>query len=211
MKAETAAVVDAPPKPGTRTLPLWRERVRNQCRRFARSRSRSSTSRSSTPTRGGGKTSWRTGRDGGPIALLSSRPIQPSEWRPLSTGSARRAPKADSAHDGDPAGPPLPQRAPAESRSTDDGRGAYTLEKAGPGRYFDGCVASVLAYEAAAQIEPEPPLMIALGLSAEPQRRSSCPTTSCRRRRPTACSCSPTSTCSATTTRQPRNCSRYGK
>jgi hypothetical protein len=34
----------------------------------------------------------------------------------------------------------------------EDGRGRYTLEKAGPGRLIDACVASVLAVEAAAQI-----------------------------------------------------------
>jgi hypothetical protein len=34
----------------------------------------------------------------------------------------------------------------------DDGRGRCTLEKAGPGRLIDACVASVLAVEAAAQI-----------------------------------------------------------
>ena len=42
-----------------------------------------------------------------------------------------------------------------------DGRGMWTLEKAGPGRLIDGCVAAVLALEAAAllpgeRIEPEP-------------------------------------------------------
>jgi phage terminase large subunit-like protein len=35
----------------------------------------------------------------------------------------------------------------------EDGRGRYTLEKAGPGRLIDGCVAAILAYEAATQIE----------------------------------------------------------
>ena len=35
----------------------------------------------------------------------------------------------------------------------EDGRGSYTLEKAGPGRLIDACVAAVLAVEAAAQIE----------------------------------------------------------
>jgi hypothetical protein len=35
----------------------------------------------------------------------------------------------------------------------EDGRGRYTLEKAGPGRLIDALVASVLAYEAAAQVE----------------------------------------------------------
>jgi phage terminase large subunit-like protein len=35
----------------------------------------------------------------------------------------------------------------------EDGRGRYTLEKAGPGRLIDALVASVLAYEAATQIE----------------------------------------------------------
>jgi hypothetical protein len=34
----------------------------------------------------------------------------------------------------------------------ESGLGRYTLEKAGPGRLIDGLVASVLAYEAAAQI-----------------------------------------------------------
>jgi hypothetical protein len=39
----------------------------------------------------------------------------------------------------------------------EDGRGRYTLEKAGPGRLIDALVASVLAYEASAQIaEPVP-------------------------------------------------------
>jgi phage terminase large subunit-like protein len=33
----------------------------------------------------------------------------------------------------------------------EDGRGSYLLEKAGPGRLIDACVASVLAYEAASQ------------------------------------------------------------
>jgi phage terminase large subunit-like protein len=37
----------------------------------------------------------------------------------------------------------------------EDGRGRYTLEKAGPGRLIDALVASVLAYEAVAQV-PEP-------------------------------------------------------
>jgi hypothetical protein len=34
------------------------------------------------------------------------------------------------------------------------GLGRYTLEKAGPGRLIDACVASVLAYEASTQIAP---------------------------------------------------------
>ena len=39
----------------------------------------------------------------------------------------------------------------------EDGRGRYTLEKAGPGRLIDACVAAVLAVEAAAQyVEPPP-------------------------------------------------------
>ncbi|HEV8105560.1 MAG TPA: hypothetical protein VGP69_17650 [Gaiellaceae bacterium] len=37
----------------------------------------------------------------------------------------------------------------------EDGRGRYTLEKAGPGRLIDACVAAALALEAAAQM-PEP-------------------------------------------------------
>jgi phage terminase large subunit-like protein len=45
----------------------------------------------------------------------------------------------------------------------EDGRGRYTLEKAGPGRPIDACVASVLAVEAAAQImnldKPDPVFM----------------------------------------------------
>lgn len=36
----------------------------------------------------------------------------------------------------------------------EDGRGRYMLEKAGPGRLIDGCVASVLAYEASVLAEP---------------------------------------------------------
>lgn len=35
----------------------------------------------------------------------------------------------------------------------EDGRGRYILEKAGPGRLIDGCVAAVLAYEGAAQMD----------------------------------------------------------
>jgi phage terminase large subunit-like protein len=40
----------------------------------------------------------------------------------------------------------------------EDGRGRYTLERAAPTRFIDACVATVLAIEAAAQIEetPEP-------------------------------------------------------
>jgi hypothetical protein len=34
----------------------------------------------------------------------------------------------------------------------DEGRGRYAIEKAGPGRLIDACVASMLAYEASAQI-----------------------------------------------------------
>jgi phage terminase large subunit-like protein len=44
-----------------------------------------------------------------------------------------------------------------------DGRGTYTLEKAGPGRLIDGCVAALLAFEAHTQIapvEPEPEILI---------------------------------------------------
>jgi phage terminase large subunit-like protein len=45
----------------------------------------------------------------------------------------------------------------------EDGRGRYTLEKPGPGRLIDGCVAAVLAVEAAAQImdesKPDPSFM----------------------------------------------------
>jgi len=45
----------------------------------------------------------------------------------------------------------------------DDGRGMYILEKAGPGRLIDGCVAAVLATEGAAQLvekaEVEEPLI----------------------------------------------------
>jgi phage terminase large subunit-like protein len=39
----------------------------------------------------------------------------------------------------------------------EDGRGRYTLEKAGPGRLIDACVAAVLATEAASSIMNEPP------------------------------------------------------
>jgi phage terminase large subunit-like protein len=35
----------------------------------------------------------------------------------------------------------------------EDGRGRYLLEKAGPGRWIDGCVAAVLAVEAASMVE----------------------------------------------------------
>jgi phage terminase large subunit-like protein len=42
----------------------------------------------------------------------------------------------------------------------EDGRGRYTLEKAGPGRLIDACVAAVLAVEAAAQMPaPKPELV----------------------------------------------------
>lgn len=42
-----------------------------------------------------------------------------------------------------------------------DGRGLYLLEKAGPGRLIDACVASVLAFEAAAQIQAHTAWMMA--------------------------------------------------
>jgi phage terminase large subunit-like protein len=45
----------------------------------------------------------------------------------------------------------------------EDGRGRYTLEKAGPGRLIDAAVAAVLAVEAAAQMpEPKPKPFIAI-------------------------------------------------
>jgi hypothetical protein len=45
----------------------------------------------------------------------------------------------------------------------EDGRGRYTLEKAGPGRLIDACVAAVLAVEAAAQMpEPAPKPFVAV-------------------------------------------------
>jgi phage terminase large subunit-like protein len=60
-------------------------------------------------------------------------------------------------HDGDPglARHVLNARLRKVGRD-EDGRGRYSLEKAGPGRLIDACVASVLAYEAAALIEEEP-------------------------------------------------------
>jgi len=45
----------------------------------------------------------------------------------------------------------------------EDGRGRYTLEKAGPRRLIDACVASVLAYAALAQVDQgsqEPLVMV---------------------------------------------------
>jgi hypothetical protein len=42
-----------------------------------------------------------------------------------------------------------------------DGRGLYLLEKAGPGRLIDACVAAVLAFEAAAQIVTVEPFVTA--------------------------------------------------
>ena len=46
----------------------------------------------------------------------------------------------------------------------EDGRGRYTLEKAGPGRLIDACVTAVLACEATAQIvEDAPPMYVRLG------------------------------------------------
>ena len=45
--------------------------------------------------------------------------------------------------------------------SDGDGRGPYLLEKAGPGRLIDACVASVLAFEAAAQIATVEPFVMA--------------------------------------------------
>jgi len=37
---------------------------------------------------------------------------------------------------------------------SDEGRGVYVVEKPGPGRLIDGCVAAMLAFEAAANLEP---------------------------------------------------------
>ena len=58
------------------------------------------------------------------------------------------------AHDGDPdlARHVLNARLRKVGRD-EDGRGRYVLAKAGPGRLIDGCVAAVLAHEAAAQIQ----------------------------------------------------------
>lgn len=50
----------------------------------------------------------------------------------------------------------------------EDGRGQYVLEKAGPGRLIDACVASVLAYAAAAQIAETSRADVRLGLSGPP-------------------------------------------
>ena len=61
-------------------------------------------------------------------------------------------------HDGDAALARHVQSARLRKAGPDeDGRGRYTLEKAGPGRLIDALVASVLAYEAAQQIGEEPP------------------------------------------------------
>ncbi len=38
---------------------------------------------------------------------------------------------------------------------SDEGRGVYVVEKAGPGRLIDACVAAMLAFEACADLEPE--------------------------------------------------------
>jgi phage terminase large subunit-like protein len=65
-------------------------------------------------------------------------------------------------HDGDPdlARHVLNARLRKVGRD-EDGRGRYVLEKAGPGRLIDGCVAAVLAYDAAMQIEaPLEPLIV---------------------------------------------------
>ena len=45
----------------------------------------------------------------------------------------------------------------------ESGLGRYTLEKAGPGRLIDACVAAVLAYEATSQIAPEVVPMVRYG------------------------------------------------
>jgi phage terminase large subunit-like protein len=60
-------------------------------------------------------------------------------------------------HDGDPdlTRHVLYARLRSTGRDT-DGRGMYLLEKAGPGRLIDGCVAALLAFEAAAQIGSNP-------------------------------------------------------
>ena len=44
--------------------------------------------------------------------------------------------------------------APRRLRCIEDGGGRYTLEKAGPGRLIDACIASVLAYEASVVAGP---------------------------------------------------------
>jgi len=49
----------------------------------------------------------------------------------------------------------------------EDGRGRFTLEKAGPGRLIDGAVASVLANEARAQIVAPSGYVMALDVSDE--------------------------------------------
>ncbi|HJX49535.1 MAG TPA: hypothetical protein VJ375_16980 [Gaiellaceae bacterium] len=61
-------------------------------------------------------------------------------------------------HDGDPrlARHVLNARLRSAGRDA-DGRGLYVLEKAGPGRLIDACVAALLAFEAYAQIDDPPP------------------------------------------------------
>jgi hypothetical protein len=61
-------------------------------------------------------------------------------------------------HDGDPdlTRHVLNARLRSAGRDADD-RGMWTLEKAGPGRLIDACIAAVLAFEAAAQLEPYKP------------------------------------------------------
>jgi phage terminase large subunit-like protein len=59
-------------------------------------------------------------------------------------------------HDGDPGLTRHVLNARLRSAGRDDdGRGLYVLEKAGPGRLIDACVAALLALEAAAQISEE--------------------------------------------------------
>jgi len=45
------------------------------------------------------------------------------------------------------------------------GEGRYTLEKAGPKRLIDACIASVLAVEAKAQIQPPEPDRLVLAVA----------------------------------------------
>jgi hypothetical protein len=64
----------------------------------ARSRTRSSASRSasSTPTRGTGATNLTNGAAAGPTASSSSRPIRTRRWHPSSTASAPASPRIGS-------------------------------------------------------------------------------------------------------------------
>ena len=126
--------------------------------------SRPTTSPTCTRTHGSGRTSSRSGRRVGRTRFVEFPTNMNTRMAPAVDRFRTALEEGRLRHDGDPdlTRHVLNARLRKVGRD-EDGRGRYTLEKAGPGRLIDACVASVLAVEAAAQImnldKPDPVFM----------------------------------------------------